>query len=80
MISYDIYNECLRNEHEKGVNGVPKIKRIYIVKRAGFSTTCHREGKRRAVCNPCKTQSFSLCGLYVGLLPGSNGTAWLHCV
>ena len=72
-----IYSECLRNEHEKGVNGVPRRRRISIVKRVGFSVKFHAEGKPRDVC---KTQSFSLCGVYVGLVSGSNGTSWLHCV
>jgi exonuclease III len=72
-----IYNECHRNEQEKGVNGVSGRRRISIVKRVGFSAKFHGEGKRRVVC---KTQSFSLCGVYVGLVSGSNGTSWLHCV
>lgn len=47
------------------------------MKRVGFSVKFHGGGKRRDVC---KTQSFSLCGVYVGLVSGSNGTSWLHCV
>lgn len=50
---------------------------LSIVKRVGFSVKFQREGKGRDVC---KTQSFSLCGVCVGLVSGSNGTSWLHCV